>query len=121
MKIAVTSQTTEIDGAVPALFGDSPYLMIIDADKNEIFKIYGKQDPFNLIFAQKVLLHDCEALICGPMGKGPFDLLADKGVTRYNGTGMTVQEAYTKMVNYQLPWITDCIGGKNTPGHHCEE
>ena len=69
MKIAVTCENMEIDGLVPALFKESEYLMIIDADKNEIFKIYGKQDPDNMVFAEKVLEHDCEAIICGQMEK----------------------------------------------------
>ena len=94
MKIAVTCENMEINGLVPKTFKDSEYLMIIDADKNQIFKIYGKQDPDNMVFAQKVLDHDCEALICGPLEKEPFELLAGAGVTRYNGSGHKVQTAY---------------------------
>ena len=94
MKIAVTCENMEINGLVPNTFKDSEFLMIIDADKNQIFKIYGKQDPENMVFAQKVLEHDCEAIICGPMEKEPFELLADAGVTRYNGSGRKVQKAY---------------------------
>lgn len=118
MKIAITCENEQIGGKVPALFAASPFLMIIDADKNEIFKVYGKQDKENTVFAKKILEHDCEAVICGPIEKTPFDLLADAGVTRYNGAGMTVQEAYDNMNAYRLPWITDYIGGKGEPGHH---
>lgn len=57
MKIAVTCENMEINGLVPKTFKDSEYLMIIDADKNQIFKIYGKQDSDNMVFAQKVLDH----------------------------------------------------------------
>ena len=57
MKIAVTCENMEINGLVPKTFKDSEYLMIIDADKNQIFKIYGKQDPDKMVFAQKVLDH----------------------------------------------------------------
>ena len=55
MKIAIASTTEEIDGLVPPTFKDSPFLMIIDADKHQIFHIYGKQDPDNLVFARKVV------------------------------------------------------------------
>ena len=48
MKIAVTCENMEINGLVPKTFKDSEYLMIIDADKNQIFKIYGKQDSDNI-------------------------------------------------------------------------
>ena len=34
MNIAIASETEEIDGLVPATFKESPFLMIIDADKN---------------------------------------------------------------------------------------
>ncbi|MFR1310497.1 MAG: hypothetical protein ACLSCO_17570 [Gallintestinimicrobium sp.] len=37
MNIAIASETEEIDGLVPATFKESPFLMIIDADKNQIF------------------------------------------------------------------------------------
>ena len=117
MKIAVTCENMEIDGLVPALFKDSEYLMIIDADKNEIFKIYGKQDPENMVFAEKVLEHDCEAIICGQMEKEPFEKLAFAGVTRYNGAGKKVQTAYSQMNRYQLDWIADYIGGPGPFGH----
>lgn len=122
MKIAVTCENMEINGLVPKTFRDSEFLMIIDADKNQIFKIYGKQDPDNMVFAKKVLEHDCEAIICGPMEKEPFELLADAGVTRYNGSGRKVQKAYDYMVRYQLPWIDEYIGGPGKGGHsHSEE
>ena len=55
MNIAIASETEEIDGLVPATFKESPFLMIIDADKNQIFHVYGKQDPDNLVFAKKVV------------------------------------------------------------------
>ena len=98
MFIAVTSTTEELDGIVPKTFEESPFLMIIDADKNQIIKIYGKQDEKNMVFAQKVVDHDCEAVICGPIEKEPFELMAGKMVSRYDGSGHTVERAYKYMV-----------------------
>ena len=43
MNIAIASETEEIDGLVPATFKESPFLMIIDADKNQIFHVYGNR------------------------------------------------------------------------------
>ncbi len=79
MNIAIASETEEIDGLVPATFKESPFLMIIDADKNQIFHVYGKQDPDNLVFAKKVVEHDCEAVICGPIEKEPYARFPDNG------------------------------------------
>lgn len=59
--------------------------MIIDADKNQIFHVYGKQDPDNLVFAKKVVEHDCEAVICGPIEKEPFEILVKAGVIPLSG------------------------------------
>ncbi|MCI7262462.1 MAG: NifB/NifX family molybdenum-iron cluster-binding protein [Otoolea sp.] len=117
MKIAIAADTQEIDGLVPATFKESPFLMIIDADKHEIFHIYGKQDPENLVFAKKIVEHDCEAVICGPIEKEPFEIIAGAGVTRYLGSGHTVQKAYSYMNRYQLELIRDYIGGPGAGGH----
>ena len=111
MNIAIASETEEIDGLVPATFKESPFLMIIDADKNQIFHVYGKQDPDNLVFAKKVVEHDCEAVICdGSIEKEPFEILVKAGVTRYLGSGHTVQKAYSYMNRYKLELIRDYIG-----------
>lgn len=91
--------------------------MIIDADKNQIFHVYGKQDPDNLVFAKKVVEHDCEAVICGPIEKEPFEILVKAGVTRYLGSGHTVQKAYSYMNRYKLELIRDYIGGPGPFGH----
>ena len=124
MKIAVTCENMELSGLVPMTFKDSPYLFIIDADKGEVFKIYGKNDEDNMRFARKVLEHDCEAIICGPIEKEPFELMAGAGVTRYNGAGKRVDKAYAYMNRYQLEWIADYIGGPGAFGGshsgHCE-
>ena len=117
MFIAVTSTTEELDGIVPKTFEESPFLMIIDADKNQVIKIYGKQDEKNMVFAQKVLDHDCEAIICGPIEKDPFELMAGKMVSRYDGSGHTVERAYKYMVQYRLGLIRDYIGGPGAVGH----
>ena len=117
MNIAIASETEEIDGLVPATFKESPFLMIIDADKNQIFHVYGKPDPDNLVFAKKVVEHDCEAVICGPIEKEPFEILVKAGVTRYLGSGHTVQKAYSYMNRYKLELIRDYIGGPGPFGH----
>lgn len=120
MNIAVTAETTEIDGLVPDSFLNSAYLMIIDTDRNMITHLYKKNDPRNMDFANKILEHHCEAVITGPLEKAAFDVLADAGVTRYNGVGKTVQDAYELMARYKLEWITDCIGGSGIHKHSHE-
>ena len=120
MNIAICSDSEEVDGIVPMTFKDSPFLMIIDADKSQVFKVYGKQDPENLVFARKVLEHDCEAVICGPLEKEAFNLLAFHGVTRYNGAGKKVQRAYYYAMSYRLEMLRDYIGGPGPFAHRHE-
>ena len=61
--------------------------------------------------------HDCEAVICGPMEKEAFEIVAGAGVTRYLGSGHTVQHAYSYMNRYKLELIRDYIGGPGPFGH----
>ena len=70
-----------------------------------------------MVFAQKVVDHDCEAVICGPIEKEPFELMAGKMVSRYDGSGHTVERAYKYMVQYRLELIRDYIGGPGAVGH----
>lgn len=117
MNIAICSDTQEADGIVPPTFEESEFLMMIDCDKNEIFHIYGKQDPKNLVFAQKIIDHRCEAVICGVLEKEAFEKIAGAMVTRYLGSGHTVQKAYHYMNQYRLDMIRDYIGGPGPGGH----
>lgn len=116
MNIAITCETDEVNGLVPKTFKEAPFLMIVDADKMQIFKIYGKQDEENITFAKKVLEHECEALICGAMEQAPFNLVAGGGVTRYDGSGHTAEKAFKYMNRYKLKWIADYIGGPGAFG-----
>ena len=109
MNIAIASETEEIDGLVPATFKESPFLMIIDADKNQIFHVYGKQDPDNLVFAKKVVEHDCEAVICGPNEKEPFEKTGlkeenlskqDKKILQGGYAVRTEKELYSVLENF---------------------
>ena len=111
MNIAIASETEEIDGLVPATFKESPFLMIIDADKNQIFHVYGKVSQTALSRSPAF------TSICGPIEKEPFEILVKAGVTRYLGSGHTVQKAYSYMNRYKLELIRDYIGGPGPFGH----
>ena len=117
MKIAICSESEEITGLVPKTFRDAQFLMIINADNNELLQIYPKEDDRNIGFAEHILEQDCEAVICGPMEQEPFDMIVAAGVTRYDGSSKKVQRAYDYMRRDRLPLIKDYIGGPGPHGH----
>ena len=59
----------------------------------------------------------CEAVICGPLEKEPFEILAGAGVSRFDGSGRKAQRAFVRFLRNQLPLIRDYIGGPGPVGH----
>lgn len=117
MKIAVCCETEDANGLVAKDFKSSPFLLMIDREKNVICHVYGKQDPENMVFAEKIAEEGCEAVICGPIEKAPFEKIAGAGVSRFDGSGHKAQRAYISFLRNQLPLIRDYIGGPGPVGH----
>ena len=59
-------------------------------------------------------------MLCGIIYDGEFfEEIAEWGVTRYNGAGMTVREAIDGMNHRELAIIRNYFGGpEHTHGHH---
>ena len=68
--------------------------------------------------AQKVLDHDCEAVITGLIRSVAFELLAGAGVTRFLGTKYDGAMALVFMHANKLELIRDADGGNNCGGSH---
>ncbi len=61
---------------------------------------------------------DCEALLSGVfLDRDAFIAIADYGVTRYNGAGLDVEQAFTAFLDNTLPLITDYEGGSGCGDH----
>ena len=55
---------------------------------------------------------DCEAILCGPIDRMPFLIIADRGhITRYDAAGLQALDALEKMQAYQLQYLTAAIDG----------
>lgn len=130
MKIAVTSDVPGLEGRVPALFADSPYLLIVELDTRELLHIFSRETNQDMAFAREILHKDCEGVLCGPIEMEPFLVIADEGcVTRYNAAGMLVEEALTALDSRALELIRDYIGGTGCQeggagecqGHHHDD
>ena len=120
LKIAVSTTGTVMDSAVPAYFEDATYLLIVDAEKDELLSVVdgGDLEPEqrSMYFAYKTVEFDCEALLSGEIEAEPFAVLAEEnGVTRYLAAGMSAIEGVHKMNDYALPIIADYMGGTGCP------
>lgn len=125
MKLAVASDTPGFGGRVPALFSATPYILIVDMDSGDIldilsrFTVPGSRAERDLALAGGILRWNCEGVLCGPIERPPFLVIADEGqVTRYNAAGMDVYDALAKAHNRELELIRDHIGGEGCQGEH---
>lgn len=120
LKVAVAASGPSLENSVPAAFEDTAYLLVVDADAEELLDTVGsgERDPMgrSMYFAQKVVDLDCEALLCGVIEPEPFTILAEENsVTRYLAAGLTAQDSISRMKQYSLELITDYIGGTGCP------
>ena len=113
MYIAAMTEKPGMEGIVSPLFGNAEYLTIMQAETASVYKVYGREDVGgDCGFARKIVEHDCEAVLCGPVEETPFVILADEGcVTRYLASGLTARKALEEMNWYRLPMLPDFIGG----------
>ncbi|MGI6492009.1 MAG: NifB/NifX family molybdenum-iron cluster-binding protein [Pelotomaculum sp.] len=116
MKIAVMANGCDEGSKVTEKFADAQWLLIADMEKKRIIEAIEKKDgdTANTELAKIIVERDCESVICGPIEKIPFEILAENHVTRSMGSGLTVIDALT--YESQLELITDCIGGTGCPG-----
>ncbi len=111
MKIALATDGFEESNKITEKFIDANYLLIADVDQQCICEVIEKnqEDKNNIEFAQIVVDRDCESVICGEIEKLPFEILANHGVTRSLGSGLTIMDALNCEALLEL--ITDYIGG----------
>lgn len=112
MYIAAMTDGPGLAAPVSRTFAGAAYLLILDADKGQVVTTYPRGAMDDEALARKIVLHDCEAVLCGPIEQVPFVIIADEGcVTRYEAGGLRAGEALARMAAYKLPMITDFIGG----------
>ena len=112
MYIAAMTEGPGADGIVAPVFADAGYLLILEGETGEVTASYTRGEMDDCDLARKIVEHDCEAVLCGPIEEAPFIVIADEGcVTRYQASGLTAREALRRMNAYQLEMIPDFIGG----------
>ncbi|MDR0881014.1 MAG: hypothetical protein LBP55_00490 [Candidatus Adiutrix sp.] len=119
MKIAVASSAPGREGLVPDLFSQTPWLLIINAETDELLQTVPRDQEGDLGLARAILKWNCEGILCGPIDREPFLLLADEGgVTRLQAAGLTVDQALDGLRARSLTYIKDYIGGEGHRHDH---
>lgn len=116
MKIAVASTRPEPDGQVPETFSQTPWLLIFNAETGELLHASGRGEDGDMGLAREILKWDCEGVLCGPIEREPFLIIADEGcATRYHAAGLSVGQALEALRTRSLEFIRDYIGGESRP------
>jgi predicted Fe-Mo cluster-binding NifX family protein len=125
MIIALASDSPSLEGTVPALFSETPYLVFVNAETGEPLGVTARSDlPGNreaqdIALAREILRRDCEGVLCGPIERPPFLIIADEGqVTRYLAAGMGLVEALAALETRSHTLIRDHIDGRGCQGEH---
>lgn len=118
MKIAVTSQGTDLDAQVDQRFGRAAYIIVVDSENNE-FKILDNDENVNALkgagiqAASNVVNSGAKVLLTGFCGPNAFKALQAGKVAVSNDAGGTVKEAVKSYLNGNLPHAD----GANVDGH----
>lgn len=113
MLMAVTSDAPDLNGTVPPRFSESPYLLIVDMEQEILQRVLHRDAGQDSAFARAMVDAGCEGVLCGPIERDPFLIIADQGcITRYDAAGMTVLDALTRMSRRELPLLKDHLGGE---------
>ena len=118
MLIAVAAAGSPEQPMVPETFEESRRLYITETDGEVIVAVYGDPGENGILFAEKTIEHNCEAISCGRFLTAPaFDRLADACITRYDAAGLPLWEAAGAADRGELPLLTDYEGGTGCGSH----
>lgn len=121
MNIAIAVDGDVIGSQVSEQFERCKNLLIVNATTMDVTAILNPnpgEDNSGEWLAQKVLDHDCEAVITGLIQSVAFELLAGAGVTRFLGTKYDGAMALVFMHANKLGLIRDANGGDSCGGSH---
>ncbi|MCK4453966.1 NifB/NifX family molybdenum-iron cluster-binding protein [Candidatus Parcubacteria bacterium] len=113
-KILITSNDSDLNSSVSAVFGRCPYFLIVD-EKGKLEKAIpntGVQAVrgAGIAAAQTVVSQGATVVITGNVGPNAFAVLQQSGVKLYNGVGMTAKEALESFKENKLTEITTSAG-----------
>ena len=118
MKVAITSQGTDMNSAVDSRFGRAKYFIVTDTETGE-FSAHDNSQNLNAVqgagiqAGRNVVDLGVEAVITGNTGPKAFTTLQAGGVKIYTGATGTVAEAVEQFKAGAL----ECASKANVEGH----
>ena len=118
MKVAVTSQGTDMDSQVDARFGRARFFILIDTETGEFTahdnaQNLGAVQGAGIQAAQNVVSLGAAAVITGNVGPKAFAALQAGDVTPYIGATGSVHDAVEQLKDGRL----QCADKANVDGH----
>ncbi|MBO8126073.1 MAG: NifB/NifX family molybdenum-iron cluster-binding protein [Firmicutes bacterium] len=115
MKVAVTSQGTDLDATVDERFGRCHYFILIDPE-NEKFEVVenlgaGSSGGAGVQAAQFVAGQGAKALITGHIGPKAMEALEASDIEVYSVDSCSVREALARYKNHQLKPVLKAMVG----------
>jgi predicted Fe-Mo cluster-binding NifX family protein len=107
MKIAITSERTDLNSSVDTRFGRAKYFIIYDSETNTFSSIDNEQNlnaaqGAGIQSAQNVVNSEAECVITGHCGPKAFNVLNKANVKVYLTEGGTVKEALDAFTKGEL-------------------
>ena len=121
MKIAVVAEGKTLDSKVSEQFEKCVYLLIINTEDLSITAIENDEswgDSSGEKLADEVLKYDCESVVFDGIEAKAFDIFADSYVTRFCGTGYSVEKVLELMEKRSLKLIKNLDGSQDCGGNH---
>jgi len=118
MKIAVTSQGTDLDAQVDPRFGRAPYILIVDSETLE-FEVMDNSENLNALkgagiqTAGMVSDRGAEVLLTGFCGPNAFKVLGAANIKVASDASGSVRDAVQSFNEGKLP----LSNGANAEGH----
>jgi predicted Fe-Mo cluster-binding NifX family protein len=121
MRIAITSEGSELSNKVNRRFGRATWLIVADTETDEISASNNEVDPDAYIFgiqtAQNVFDLGVEAVVTGNIGPNAFTALNAWGVKVFLSQVDTVEEVLTSFKAGTLKQVNEA----NVPTHWARE
>lgn len=113
IKIAIAMDAKGPLGIVPENFAQVEQLLLVESALGTVREIFERKGSTDADLARKILDWNCECVLCGPIEKEAFLIIADEGgVTRYNATGLSFDKALSAFKADALELVRDYIGGQ---------
>ena len=105
MLIAAAAKGPGLDSIISENYEESSHLLIVETDTMEIFSLLENTDGQGQCFVAPMADSWCEAIVCGKIPWDVFVQIADQGISRYNGAGLTVLEGLKGAEDNSLPMM----------------